>query len=74
MLILPIIFPKTDLADFILSTSVKGFVAATRATVGFVWLVRLGNVFKHAGILHSILVTFPAGSLNGKISARLFLK
>lgn len=61
MVILPIIFPETDRANFISSASVKCFVATARATVGLLWLIAFRDVFKHVKSLHSALVNFGAG-------------
>jgi hypothetical protein len=52
MVILAVIFPKADFADFVTSAPMKGFVATARAKVGLLSFFWFRDVFKHAKSLH----------------------
>jgi len=52
MIILAVIFPKADFADFVTSAHIKSFVATAGAPVGLRAFLRLGLVFKHTQSLH----------------------
>ena len=51
MVILPVVFPKADLADFVTSAPMKRLESATWATVRLFRFVRFGNILKHTRIL-----------------------
>jgi hypothetical protein len=48
MVVLPIIFPKADAADFKTSASTQGLAATARAAIGLLFFVSSRYVFKHA--------------------------
>jgi hypothetical protein len=46
VIVLAVIFPKTDTTNLIVSTPVKRLEFAARTTIGLEWLIWLGNVLK----------------------------